>query len=121
MAQLQEIITKKVAENIKNKISGLKEAGFEGIIVVDAPLLFECGMQDMADENWLVIASLPVRISRVGKRDGLSEAQIVSRINNQMPQREKEKLSKCILDNSGSLEELYVQIDTNLERIRNEG
>lgn len=120
LAQLQSIITEKVVEFIDNAIKDLKSQDFQGIIVVDAPLLFECGMENMCDENWLIVANMDVRIDRVSKRDGLSEAQIIARINNQMPQEEKEKLSQCIIDNSGTLEELKEQIDFHLERIKHE-
>ena len=117
---LQSIITNKVVENINNNISRLKEEHFEGIVIIDAPLLFECNMEGISDENWLVVANLETRLNRVAARDGLSREQILSRINNQMSQAEKEKLSNVILDNSGTLEELYNQIDSNLERINNE-
>ena len=117
---LQSIITNKVVENINNNILRLKEERFEGIVIIDAPLLFECNMEAIADENWLVVANLETRLNRVAVRDGLSHEQILSRINNQMSQDEKEKLSNVILDNSGTLEELYNQIDSNLERINNE-
>ena len=117
---LQSIITNKVVENIDNNISRLKEERFEGIVIIDAPLLFECNMEGISDENWLVVANLETRLNRVAARDGLSREQILSRINNQMSQAEKEKLSNVILDNSGTLEELYNQIDSNLERINNE-
>ena len=60
------------------------------------------------------------RLERVSKRDGLSKEQILLRINNQMPEEEKEKLSNCVLDNSTDLDELFNQIDMNLERINNE-
>ena len=117
---LQSIITNKVVENINTRIEELKAERYNGIVVIDAPLLFECGMEGIADENWLVSASLDVRLQRVSQRDGLSEEQILSRINNQMPQEEKEKLSQVILDNSGTLEDLYKQINENLERIKDE-
>lgn len=117
---LQSIITNKVVEYINDKLNQLKQENYKNIVVIDAPLLFECNMEGLADENWLVSANLEVRIQRVGKRDGLSREQIMSRINNQMSQEEKEKLSQVILNNSGSLEELYKQIDLNLERIKNE-
>ncbi len=118
--KLQSIITNKVVESINTKIDQLRQEDYKGIVVIDAPLLFECGMEDIADENWLVYAALDVRLKRVSERDGLSEEQILSRINNQMSQEEKEKLSQVILDNSGSLEDLYKQIDINLERIKDE-
>lgn len=117
---LQSIITEKVVEYINLEIKKLKSNNYTGIVVVDAPLLFECNMQGIGDENWLVSVDLDIRISRVIARDGLTKEQIMSRINNQMSQEDKEKLSHVILDNSGSLEELYEQIDMNLERIRNE-
>lgn len=117
---LQSIITEKVVEYINLEIKKLKSNNYTGIVVVDAPLLFECNMQGIGDENWLVSVDLDIRISRVMARDGLTKEQILSRINNQMSQEDKEKLSHVILDNSGSLEELYEQIDINLERIRNE-
>ena len=117
---LQSIITEKVVEYINLEIKKLKSNNYTGIVVVDAPLLFECNMQGIGDENWLVSVDLDTRLARVMARDGLSKEQILSRINNQMSQEDKEKLSHVILDNSGSLEELYAQIDMNLERVRNE-
>lgn len=117
---LQAIITNKVVEYIEESISSLKTDNYDGIVIIDAPLLFECGMEHMSDENWLVTTDLDVRIERVKKRDGLSEEEILSRINNQMSQEDKEKKSNCVLNNSGSLEELYSQIDKNLERIQDE-
>lgn len=117
---LQAIITNKVVEYIEESISNLKTDNYGGIVIIDAPLLFECCMEHMSDENWLVTTDLDVRIERVKKRDGLSEEEILSRINNQMSQEDKEKKSNCVLNNSGSLEELYSQIDKNLERIQDE-
>lgn len=117
---LQSIITNKVVEYINNKLFQLKTEKVEDIVIIDAPLLYECNMENIADENWLVSAALDVRLKRVGERDGLSKEQILSRIANQMSQEDKEKLSHVILDNSGSLENLYNQIDLNLERIKNE-
>lgn len=117
---LQAIITNKVVEYIEESIFNLKTDNYDGIVVIDAPLLFECGMEHMSDENWLVTTDLDIRLERVKKRDGLSEEEILSRINNQMSQEDKEKKSNCVLNNSGSLEELYNQIDKNLERIQDE-
>ena len=45
LSMLQQIITKKVVEEIKRRIFNLKTEGFKGIAVIDAPLLFECGLE----------------------------------------------------------------------------
>ncbi len=120
LSMLQQIITKKVVEEIKRRIFNLKTEGFKGIAVIDAPLLFECGLDKITDENWLVTADLNVRIDRVIRRDHLSREQIISRINNQISVEEAKKRCQCILDNSGTLEVLIRQIEDNVERIKNE-
>lgn len=117
---LQSIITNKVVEHINHQLTALRDIDCDKIVIVDAPLLFECGMENLADENWLVVASLDVRINRIMMRDNLTEAEIMSRIGNQMSEDEKKKLSDYIIDNSGTLEDLYKQIDFQLERISNE-
>lgn len=117
---LQKIITDKVVETIDGELSKLRKSEFEGIAIIDAPLLFECGMKNMADENWLVTADLDVRIARVAKRDGLSREQILSRINNQMSEEEKKKHCSCVLDNSGTEDALFRQIELNIERVKHE-
>jgi dephospho-CoA kinase len=120
LQQLQDIITRKVVEQTKIELGLLKDKNFTDIVVIDAPLLFECGMEELSDENWLVIADLEIRIKRVEDRDNLTRQQILERINNQMPDEEKAKLSQCIIDNSKSIGELHKQLDFQLERIKNE-
>lgn len=120
LQKLQQIITTEVVDNINRNLSQLQSEHCDKIVVIDAPLLFECGMENIADENWLVISEMSVRIKRVKERDNLSEEQIIARINNQMSQDDKEKLSDYVLDNSGSLQQLYEQIDDNLERLKDE-
>lgn len=80
------------------------------IIVLDVPLLIECGWQDMADEVWLVTASEGMRIKRIMLRDGLSAVQAQSRLDSQMKDEEKAKYANVIIDNSGTLEELEEKV-----------
>lgn len=117
---LQKVITEKVIEEINDRICQMKEEGSDKTVIIDAPLLFECGMEGIADENWLVTADTKVRLLRVSKRDNLSEEQIMARIENQMPDAEKIRRSRCVIDNSAGFERLYEQIDLQLERIENE-
>lgn len=78
----------------------------EDMIVLDVPLLIECGWQDMADEVWLVTASEGTRIKRIMLRDGLTAVQAQARLDAQMKDSEKAKFAHVIIDNSGTLEEL---------------
>ena len=85
-------------------------------MVLDAPLLFECGMQRYTDETWLVVCRTETRLRRIAARDGLAEEDIQKRIANQMSTEQKEKLADYIIDNSRDLAWLYAQIDTLLAK-----
>lgn len=117
---LEGIITRKVIELTLQRIAKLKVQGNESIVVLDAPLLFECGMNDCTDENWLVICEQEQRVNRLMKRDGMERQSIFDRMANQLRDDEKIILADYIIDNSGTLEELYRQIDSLIERVENE-
>lgn len=108
---LEGIVTKAVIDKSVAILEEWKKENYEGIVVLDAPLLFECGMQKYMDETWLVKADGETVIRRVMSRDGLSCDEIEGRIRAQMPLSEKEKLADRIIDNSRDLEYLYRQVD----------
>ena len=120
LRQLEKITTEKVVEQTEAELENLWKNDFTGIVVIDAPLLFECNMQTMADENWLVTADLELRLERIAKRDGLDRQSILDRINNQMSDDEKIAIADYVIDNSGNLSDLYRQIDKLVERVTDE-
>lgn len=120
LRQLEKITTEKVVEQTEAELENLWKNDFTGIVVIDAPLLFECNMQTMADENWLVTADLEIRLERIAKRDGLDRQSILDRINNQMSDDEKIAIADYVIDNSGNLSDLYRQIDKLVERVTDE-
>ena len=107
------------AEAVRRCISELEEyrqMGTYDMAVLDAPLLFECGLESQTDEDWVVDADLETRISRVMARDGISRQAIMDRIHRQMSSEKKREMADFVIDNSGSLDELHAQIDQLLER-----
>ena len=116
----EELITNETARRCLEELRQLDEQRRWKAAVLDAPLLFECGMQQYMDENWLVQADPETRIARVTARDGISREAICDRMQRQMSEEKKASLADVIIENSGSLEELYRQIDRQLERMKNE-
>lgn len=112
---LEQIITRRVIEKTLRILQDCR-AQQEDLVVLDAPLLFECGMQRYTDETWLVVCRTETRLRRIAVRDGLAEEDIQKRIANQMPTEQKEKLADYIIDNSRDLAWLYAQIDTLLAK-----
>ena len=67
----------------------------------ESAILFESRFNTLAIPNqvWTVSAPLELRISRAMLRDHTTRDQILSRINSQMPQEEKERLADHVIWN----------------------
>ena len=74
-------------------------------LVVEMPLLFECGAQDIFDEIVLVRTPLDTRLARLEKR-GLDRESAIKRINAQAREDELMTVATRVIDNSGDIETL---------------
>lgn len=90
----------------------------DGLHFIDAALMFETGSDKMMDEVWLVTCRDDVRKKRIALRDNMDEDMIDARIASQMPDEEKRSMTDFVLDNSGSVEDLYLEVDKLLERVK---
>lgn len=117
---LEEITTDIIIRKTLETVERLKSEGRQNVVVLDAPLLFECGMKDCTDENWLVTCEREKRIQRLMSRDGLERQSILDRMANQLSDEEKLLLADYVIDNSTNLTDLYSQIDRLIERVKNE-
>lgn len=89
----------------------------EGHVFLDIPLLFENGLDRQCDITLTVYVDQETQIERLMERNGFSHSEALSRINSQMPLSEKRDRSDEVLDNSGSKNELYAQIEDFLANI----
>lgn len=96
--------------------------GKEELVFVDIPLLFE--NEDINkkygldfDEIWLVYVDRQTQIRRLMDRDGISRDYAEKKINSQISVEEKRKKADVIIDNSGTLEETFAQVEKNLKKL----
>lgn len=115
---LDKMMHGKIKEEIRRQKEAYRNKGAHRGILIDAPLLFETGLDRECDIVWLVTAREEVRICRVCERDGLAPEEVRARIHSQMDDGEKRRRSQVILDNSGNLEALRKQV---LQLARREG
>lgn len=71
-------------------------------VLKEAALLFESGSYQACDLTIAVTAPLQTKISRVIKRDGLTEEQVRARIDKQMSDEEKIKMAGFLIRNDDS-------------------
>jgi dephospho-CoA kinase len=82
-----------------------------GLLVVDAPLIFESGFDSHLDHTLLIFASLKMRIARALRRGNLTREEILRRMDLQMPEEDKRDLASFVIENNGLIEELNQEID----------
>ena len=81
-------------------------------VVIDAPLLFESGVDAQCDEVIAVLAPLELRMARIMLRDGLTREQALARINAQQPDDYYAERSGYTIYNDGGTAEFLSSAQT---------
>ena len=117
-AALNEIVHPFV---LSEMLSELKNA--DGIAVFDAPQLFESGIDAVCDVIVSVIADEDVRLKRIIRRDGITEAQAKERINAQHSEEFFKSNSDFIIENNteGDLEQKTLEVIAGVLKTLNLG
>ena len=90
----------------------LVETAPSSVIVLEAVKLLEAGpMFSQCDEVWVVTAKPEVQLRRLMENRGMDEATARQRMGMQSPQAAKINQADRVIDNSGTVEELYAQLD----------
>lgn len=113
---LESITMPMIIGVITGYAESFKETNEPGIIIVDAPLLYEVGLDSICDYVWAVKADLETRVERVCQRDSATKEQVMARVKNQMNQEEILSKADEVIDNSGSLEALQNRIEELIEK-----
>ncbi|MBE6542625.1 MAG: dephospho-CoA kinase [Ruminococcaceae bacterium] len=89
----------------------------KGIILVDAPLLFESGFDKMCRVNICVTAPEEMILKRIMSRDGISEEDAEKRLAVQKPREELEDRSDFIISNDTEKDILTNRIKECVEKL----
>lgn len=109
-AALEAIVHPEVARLREEEEDRLRAEGVD-MVVHSIPLLFEAGLQDQADVIVLVDAPEEVRVQRLQRDRGLSEAEARAMVRAQMPAAEKRPLADHIIENDGTREALAIRAE----------
>jgi len=107
---LNDSIHPEVRKATLSKIETAKKEGYS-LFVIDAPLLFEAGVDQIADSVLVVAADREHRKQRVEIRSQIQSADFARRDNLQLSIDEKLKRADHIIYNNGSLDNLFEKVD----------
>lgn len=107
---LDQIMHPRIRRVIEEEAERVLSQPSPPVVVVDAALLYEAGLEDLVDEIWVVRADREACLERLLRRDQLLPEQAMNRILAQMPQEEKLRRADVIIDNRGTWEETQEQL-----------
>ena len=108
-AKLTNVVWPEVGRRLKQIVEETRSDGSQ-TLVVEASVLLEKGDPDGIYESIVVVtAEEEIRIERAMKRLNISESDVRSRMQHQMPENEKITLADYVIVNDGSLDMLERQ------------
>lgn len=116
-AALDSLIHPAVYDRLEREAEAIIRAEPDAVVFFDIPLLIETGQDARMDAVWLVAADDEARIARVTARDGTTRSDVKMRIASQMPQAEKMRHATAIIDNSGDMAALRLQVERLYRRV----
>jgi dephospho-CoA kinase len=115
--QLNAIVHPLIFGEIMREISDRRAAGFDGPIVLEAPILLEAKGTGLVDEIWVVTAPRgAVRGRLVGSR-AMTDAEIDARVGAQLDDAERRKHADVVIENDGDLVTLRARVEEAWRRL----
>lgn len=116
--ELLEKVNRQIHPAVKNYIlNAIEEERKRGKIdffFLEAALLIEAGYRTIVDEIWYIYANEPVRRKRLEEIRGYDTERIEGIMSRQLSEKEFRDASDRTIDNSGSIENMKLQVETIL-------
>ena len=109
---LENILHPKVFAFEKDKYKFICKNNPNALVIIDAALLIESGNYKNMDKVVVVNTDEKTQMERILARGEWHKDEILSRINNQMPSKEKNRYADFILDNSSDKFQLRNQVES---------
>jgi len=96
-----------------------QEAAGASLAVLDIPLLFETGGDQLMDVTFVVSAPRDVQTARILARPGMTMEKLEALRSRQMPDAEKRQRADYVIDTGLPLDETLAEVDKLLESLKN--
>lgn len=114
LAKVNEIIHPAVKSYITEAIDKARKEEKPKYLFIEAALLIEDGYEQIVDELWYIHADAEVRRGRLKAGRGYSDERIDRIMREQLPEEVFYRHCPVVIDNSGTLENVYSQIEKKL-------
>lgn len=115
LIKVNELVHPAVKQYLRDRV---EEAGKDPkveLFFIEAALLIETGYKEVVDELWYIYAGEAVRRNRLQTSRGYTPEKISQIMDKQLSEEAFRNACDFVIDNSGSLEDSYRQIDEHLQ------
>jgi dephospho-CoA kinase len=106
-----------MVEELKRALERHSDPSGPTAVVIDAAVLFESGLRDLADVVVAVVADPEIQVRRLVQRMGLSEGEARARVGAQRSNEEFARLSDFVIDTTGGLDSYEAEARALYRRI----
>ena len=117
--KLDDLLQPLIKIMILDEIEEYRQKG-ETMIVLDLPLLFEKQYEELCEEIIVVYIPRELQLERLMRRNQYTKQEALSRIDSQLSIEEKRKRATVLLDNQGTIQQLYQQVEQWLVETKND-
>lgn len=114
---LTEITHRYIKAEVYRQLEEARKSGVE-MFVIDAPLLFESGLDADCDTTLAIVANREVRVERIMARDGIDRELAEKRIDSQLDEAELCRLADNVIENNGDKKALVKAVYEFIRRLR---
>jgi dephospho-CoA kinase len=93
------------------QMDNILASGSKAQVLVEVPLLYEVGWEDLFDRVVVVYADYETCLQRLMARDGIERPRAVQELQSQWPLSDKVLKADHVIDNSGMLSETNSQVE----------
>ena len=115
--RMNGIVHPAVKEYVKQTAREEKEAGTFNLLVLEAALLIEEHYDEICDELWYIYTREDIRQQRLIDSRGYSVEKVQQIFASQLKEEEYRSHCAVVIDNNGSVEEAFAQIDEALSNM----
>ena len=117
--KLDDLLQPLIKIMILDEIEEYRQKG-ENMIVLDLPLLFEKQYEELCEDIIVVYIPKELQLERLMRRNQYTKQEALSRIDSQLSIEEKRKRATVLLDNQGTIQKLYQQVEQWLVETKND-
>jgi dephospho-CoA kinase len=112
---LNSITHPAIIYEIEKRILQLQNQNENPLIVIDAAILIEMGLNRLADEIWVVDVDKQTQVDRIMQRDNVKLQEALNRIDAQMPANQRLKYADYVINNNRQIHQVKNDLESKVK------